>query len=125
MYRMNRCLQLKEDDMKGMDLKTKTVKVNILGSERNLRFDMNTFCELEEIYGDLNAAFDALSKMKLKAVRAFVYAALKSEDESITLTEVGKGLGIEDLEMLANALSDALTSSMPKGDDEPGEVTAT
>jgi hypothetical protein len=122
---MNRFLQLKEDDMKGMDLKTKTVKVNILGSERNLRFDMNTFCELEEIYGDLNAAFDALSKMKLKAVRAFVYAALKSEDESITLTEVGKGLGIEDLEMLANALSDALTSSMPKGDDEPGEVTAT
>lgn len=111
--------------MKGMDLKTKTVKVNILGSERNLRFDMNTFCELEEIYGDLNTAFDALSKMKLKAVRAFVYAALKSEDESITLTEVGKGLGIEDLEMLANALSDALTSSMPKGDDEPGEVTAT
>lgn len=122
---MNRFLQLKEDDMKGMDLKTKTVKVNILGSERNLRFDMNTFCELEEIYGDLNTAFDALSKMKLKAVRAFVYAALKSEDESITLTEVGKGLGIEDLEMLAHALSDALTSSMPKGDDESGEVTAT
>ena len=122
---MNRFLQLKEDDMKGMDLKTKTVKVNILGSERNLRFDMNTFCELEEIYGDLNSAFDALSKMKLKAVRAFVYAALKSEDESITLTEVGKGLGIEDLEMLANALSDALTSSMPKGEDEPGEMTAT
>ena len=105
--------------MKGMDLKTKTVKVNILGSERNLRFDMNTFCELEEIYGDLNTAFDALSNMKLKAVRAFVYAALKSEDESITLNEVGKGLGIEDLEMLATALSEALTSSMPKGDDDP------
>ena len=110
--------------MKGMDLKTKTVKVNILGSERNLRFDMNTFCELEEIYGDLNAAFDALSSMKLKAVRAFVYAALKSEDESISLAQVGKGLGIEDLEMLATALSDALTSSMPKGDDNSGEVTA-
>ena len=121
---MNRSLRHKEDDMKGMDLKTKTVKVNILGSERNLRFDMNTFCELEEIYGDLNAAFDALSNMKLKAVRAFVYAALKSEDESISLAQVGKGLGIEDLEMLANALSDALTSSMPKGDDDPGEVTA-
>lgn len=121
---MNRFRRLKEDDMKGMDLKTKTVKVNILGSERNLRFDMNTFCELEEIYGDLNAAFDALSNMKLKAVRAFVYAALKSEDESITLSEVGKGLGIEDLEMLATALSDALTSSMPKGDDDSGEVTA-
>jgi len=110
--------------MKGMDLKTKSVKVNILGSERNLCFDMNTFCELEEIYGDLNAAFDALSNMKLKAVRAFVYAALKSEDDSITLAQVGKGLGIEDLEMLATALSDALTSSMPKGDDDPGEVTA-
>jgi hypothetical protein len=36
------------------------VKVNILGV-RETRFDMNTFAS-EEIYGDLNAAFDALSK---------------------------------------------------------------
>ena len=110
--------------MKGMDLKTKSVKVNLLGKERELRFDMNTFCELEEIYGDLDVAFDALSKMKLKAVRAFVYAALKSEDDNITLTQVGKGLGIEDLESLANSLSEALESAMPK-EESPGEEIAT
>jgi hypothetical protein len=111
--------------MKGMDLKTKSVKVIIGGTEKNLRFDMNTFCELEEIYGDLNAAFDALTTMKLKAVRAFVYAALKSENEAITLSEVGRSLGIEDLEMLAGALSEALDISMPKEEDPSGEQIAT
>jgi len=111
--------------MKGIDLKSKGIKVNIFGGERELRFDMNTFCELEEIYGDLNAAFDALSEMKLKAVRAFVYAALKSEDETMTLTKVGRNLGIEDLEMLASALSSALDLAMPEGEEEPGEEKAT
>jgi len=50
---------------------------------------------LEEVYGDLNKAFDDLQSMKLKAVRALIYAAVKVEDEEITLKTVGRAAGVE------------------------------
>jgi len=74
--------------MKGNELKNKGIKFILGNKEYELRLEMNTFCELEEIYGDLNAAIDDLQKMKLKSVRALIYATVKIEDETITLKKV-------------------------------------
>ncbi|MEG1256414.1 hypothetical protein [Clostridium sp.] len=43
--------------MKASELKNKGIKITIGKKDYELKFDMNTFCELEEVYGDINQAF--------------------------------------------------------------------
>ena len=107
--------------MKAAELKNKGIKFTLGPKEYELKLNMNTFCELEEIYGDLNTAFEDLQKMKMKAVRALVYAAVKSEDEKATLKGVGEQLQLEDLERLGTAINEALDQAMPEAEEEPGE----
>ena len=111
--------------MKAAELKNKGIKFKLGDKEYELKLNMNTFCELEEVYGDLNAAFDDLQSMKLKAVRALIYAAVKVEDEEITLKTVGEQLGLNDLERLGTAINEALSKAMPEAEDAPGEAKAT
>ncbi|WP_243154686.1 hypothetical protein [Clostridium thermarum] len=68
--------------MKASELKNKGIKINIGNKEYKLKFDMNTFCELEDVYGDINQAFEDLQNKKIKAIRVLIYSAIKAEDES-------------------------------------------
>ena len=111
--------------LKGNELKDRGIKFRLGEKEYELKFNLNTFCELEEIYGDLNKAFEDLQRMKIKAVRALVYAAVKVEDESVTLKNVGALLGLDDLERLGTVINEALSIAMPEVDETSGEVTAT
>ena len=107
--------------MKAAELKNKGIKFPLGNKEYELKFNMNTFCELEEIYGDLNIAFDDLQKMKMKAVRALIYAAIKTEDETVTLKGVGETLKLSDLETLGTAINQALNQAMPEVTENMGE----
>lgn len=107
--------------MKALELKNKGIKFALGDKEYELKFNMNTFCELEEVYGDLNKAFDDLQNMKVKAIRALIFAAVKVEDETVTLKDVGEKLGINDLERLGIAINEALTTAMPEASDTMGE----
>ena len=107
--------------MKANELKNRGIKFQLGPSEHELRLDMNTFCELEEIYGDLNAAFEDLQKMKIKAIRALIYASIKVDNDSITLKEVGRLLEISDLEKLGEAINKALEIAMPEATENMGE----
>jgi hypothetical protein len=111
--------------LKASELKNKGIKFTLGIKEYELKLNMNTFCELEEVYGDLNTAFDDLQKMKLKAVRALVYAAVKTQDEAITLKAVGEMLELDDLERLGAAINEALNKAMPEAEESPGEAQAT
>lgn len=110
--------------LKAKELKNKGIKFTLGEKDYELKLNMNTFCELEEIYGNLDAAFEDLQKMKLKSVRALIYAAVKIEDEEITLKQVGELLGLNDLERLGTAINEALSTAMPEADEEEGEETA-
>lgn len=107
--------------MKAAELKNKGIKFMLGDKEYELKLNMNTFCELEEIYGDLNTAFDDLQKMKMKAVRALIYAAIKTENETITLKEVGQQLELDDMEKLGTAINQALNQAMPEVTENMGE----
>jgi len=111
--------------LKGKELKDKGIKFTLNEKEYELKFNLNTFCELEDIYGDLNKAFEDLQRMKIKAVRALVYAAVKVEDDSVTLKKIGSLLGLDDLERLGTVINKALSIAMPEVDETSGEVTAT
>jgi hypothetical protein len=107
--------------LKAAELKNKGIKLTLGDKEYELKFNMNTFCELEEVYGDINKAFDDLQNMKIKAIRALIYAAIKAQEEDITLKEVGEMLGVKDLERLGKAINNALDSAMPEIDENMGE----
>lgn len=107
--------------MKASQLKNKGIKFQINEKEYELKFDMNTFCELEEVYGDINKAFEDLQNRKIKAIRALIYSAIKAEDESVTLKEVGKMLTLNDMERLGAAINEALMMAMPEVTENMGE----
>ncbi|SUY47672.1 Uncharacterised protein [Clostridium putrefaciens] len=71
--------------MRALELKNKGIKLS--NKEYELKFDMNTFCELEEVCGDINKAFEDLQNRKVKAIRALIYSAIKAEDKSVTLSK--------------------------------------
>lgn len=108
--------------MKAADLKSKGIKFKLGDKEYNLKLNMNVFCELEEIYGDLNKAFEDLQDMKVKAIRALIYSAVKVEDDTATLMDVGENLGINDLERLGTAINEALNTAMPQAEENMGEA---
>lgn len=107
--------------MKATELKNKGVKITLSNKEYNLKFNMNTFCELEEVYGDINKAFEDLQLMKVKAIRALIYSAIKVEDENVTLKSVGDLLSLKDLENLGTLINEALSNSMPEIEENLGE----
>ena len=107
--------------LKASELKNKGIKFTLGDKEYELKFNMNTFCELEEIYGDLNKAFDDLQAMKIKAIRALIYAAIKVDDENATLKSVGEKLELEDLERLGTTINEALSKAMPEASEDMGE----
>lgn len=107
--------------MKASELKNKGIKITIGNKGYELKFDMNTFCELEEVYGDINQAFEDLQNRKLKAIRALIYSAIKAEDETVTLKEVGKMLTLSDIEKLGIAINEALNIAMPEVEENMGE----
>jgi len=111
--------------LKASELKNKGVKFLLKGNEYELKFDMNTFCELEEVYGDINQAFEDLQNRKIKAIRALIYSAIKVENENITLKEVGQMLTLSDMEKLGTAINEALQVSMPEAEENMGELKAT
>lgn len=43
--------------MKASEFKSKVIKINIGNKNYQLKFDINTLYELEEVYGDINQAF--------------------------------------------------------------------
>jgi hypothetical protein len=104
-------------NIKGNELKSKGIKFKLKDNEYELKFDMNCFCELEDVYGDINKAFNDLQKRKIKAVRALIYSAIKVEDEKVTLKEVGEMLTLNDMEKLGSTINEALELSMPEKED--------
>ena len=107
--------------MKASELRNKGIKFILGNKEYELKFNMNTFCELEEVYGDINKAFEDLQLMKIKAIRALLYAAIKVEDDTVTLKSVGDLLQLGDLERLGTVINEALSESMPEIEQNMGE----
>ena len=104
--------------MKARDLKNKGIKFKLGDKEYELKLDMNVFCNLEEVYDELDKAFEDLQNKKIKAIRALIYSVVKVENEDITLKEVGSMLTLDDMERLGETISEALDISMPEVTDE-------
>ena len=95
----------------------KLVKAPItLDRERTLLFNLNAFCDLEDVFGTVDDAMKALQDGKVKALRALLWAGLKHEDPGLTEEAVGAMLGLGDLQEISEAINKAIISAMPEID---------
>lgn len=86
-----------------------------LDGPRSLKFDLNAFAELEEKFGTMDAAFQAMQKGSLKAARTLLWAGLLHEDETLTEKRVGGMVTLANLSGIMDSITSALTSAMPDG----------
>lgn len=99
--------------VKGKDIRNKGIKIN-LDRERTLNFDLNAFCELEEIFGDINKAFNALDSGSMKAIRGLLFAGLKTDDETLTIKKVGSMITMDNIGEISNIIGNTLGAAMPE-----------
>jgi hypothetical protein len=80
---------------------------------RNIKFDLNAFIELEDKYGSIDSALKELDNGNIKAIRTILWAGLIHEDESLTEKQIGKWVDFENLSSVAESLGKGLVAAMP------------
>ena len=56
----------------------------MLDKSRTLKFHLNPFAELEEVYGSVERTFAAMQSNSMKAARTLLWVGLPHEDENLT-----------------------------------------
>lgn len=96
------------------DVKNKVVKIKLNdGVERELKYDLNAMAEMEDRYGSVDAAFEALDSNSIKAVRFILWVGLIHEDPSLTEQKVGSLIDMQYLQELMGTLGEAFSADMP------------
>ena len=83
------------------------------GKDRTLRYTLNAFALLEERYGSIDGAMDALDKGSISAIRLALWAGLIHEDKTLTEEYVGDNIDLFDLEGIAEKMNKAMMGDLP------------
>lgn len=95
-------------------VRTKAPKITLLdGIEHTLRYTLNSMAELEDIYGHVDKAFEALNKGSMKAIRNVLWAGLLHEENPYTVQQVGNLIDMDLMADLQSTMNEAMTGSMP------------
>jgi len=107
----------------GKDLQIQTTTIELKGRKYEMNFDLNSMAELEDIFGTLQIAIAELKKKKLKAVRSFLYAVLKSTDESLTEFEVGKLIDMNNFTTIEKAITKLINNAFEEDENDDKETS--
>lgn len=108
----------------GKDLQAQSTTIELKGKKYDMNFDLNAMAELEDIFGSLQVAIAELKKKKLKAVRSFLYAVLKSTDESLTEFEVGRLIDMNNFTTIERAITKLINNAFEEGEEDEKEASA-
>ena len=84
------------------------------GVERKLRYTLNSFALIEEKYGTIDKAMEALNSGSIAAIRFVLWAGLVHEDENLSEHYVGNQIDLSDLEDLAEKMNKAMMGDLPQ-----------
>jgi len=121
------------------NVRVKPVKIEIDGNVYEVKYDFNAFIELEEIYGSIEEAMEAMQgeivlgkdgkpiivkdednndvekrKFSLKAMRDFLWAGMLFGNTKITKREVGKLLEFGNFQYVVTEMMSAITGALPE-----------
>ena len=106
----------------GKDLQPQITTIELKGKKYALNFDLNAMAELEDIFGSLQIAIAELKKKKLKAVRSFLYAVLKSSDEDLSEFEVGKLIDMNNFTSIEKAITKLINNAFEEDGNDDKET---
>ena len=128
-------------------VRAKEGKINIEGKDYIVKFTMNSFIELEDEFGSIDEAMDAIRgipivdnegkpvmqitidektgketkeqkrKMSLKAIRKFLYVGLISKQPDLKETDVGDIITLANMGEIIKAITDTMADSLPNSDE--------
>lgn len=107
------------------DVRPKVTHITLSdGVEREIKFTLNAMAEMEERYGSVEAAFEALDKGSIKASRFVLWTGLMHT--GLTEEQVGELIDIQCIKGIMEKVSDALSNDLPpEGEQVPnGPVLA-
>lgn len=88
-----------------------------LDKTRHMKFSLNALCDLQDEYGDVIDAFmKATEKQDFKMIRKLLFVSLRDEDEELEERHVGKMIDMQNLNQVMEALTGALTASVPESE---------
>lgn len=105
------------------DIREVSVMVE-LDIPREIRFDMNAFAELEDKFGSMDAAFQAMQTGSMKAARTLLWAGLIHADQTLTEREVGRMVTLQNIHEVIARITTALTEAVPGTGNGDGEQEA-
>jgi hypothetical protein len=103
--------------MEGKDIKQTGITI-MLDKERHMQFSLNAMCDLEEKFGDVGKAMDAMQEGSMKAIRYLLYLSLANEDETLTEKKVGALINVNTLAEVMHKLTEAMVISMPEANEK-------
>ena len=99
------------------EIKIKPIPI-VLDKPRTIVFDLNSFAELEESYGSVQAVLDEMAKGSIKALRLLLWAGLVHEQDNLTPKDVGRLIQFGDVPKLTDLLNGALEKAQPSPEEE-------
>ncbi|OGI00471.1 MAG: hypothetical protein A2Y25_12030 [Candidatus Melainabacteria bacterium GWF2_37_15] len=98
------------------DIRQKKIPITLGEKTYHLHYDLNAFAELEEIYGSVEAAMNALCEGSVKAIINVLRAGLLHENEALTQKDIGKMFDLSNIKAVGELINQAITEAMPKSE---------
>ena len=98
------------------DIRQKKIPITLGEKTYHLHYDLNAFAELEEIYGSVEAAMNALCEGSVKAIINVLRAGLLHENETLTQKDIGKMFDLSNIKAVGELINQAITEAMPKSE---------
>lgn len=84
------------------------------GVERELKYTLNAMAEMEDRFGSVEAAFNAVEKGSMKAIRFMLWVGLIHTEEGLTEQQVGNLIDVQCMENIMQKMQAALGDDMPE-----------
>lgn len=100
------------------DVREKSTPIK-LDKPRHIMFDLNAFGDLEEEFGDITKAFEALQGGSVNTIKKLLWMGLKHEDEFLTERQVGSLITFNRLTEIMELVGVAMGEGLPKNEESP------
>jgi hypothetical protein len=92
--------------------------ITLNDKDYKLKYTLSSFAMMEDRYGNVDAAMDAMNKGSFKAIIFMLYIGLVSSDKSVTEEFVGDTIEIQDMTEIAEKMNAVMNVDLPQKDDQ-------
>ena len=102
-----------------------SIKINLGGKERELKFDLGVMSDYEDLTGDNALMDDVFKKITSKKLIRMLFVVLKVNEPEITIDEIGKMITGHNIKEVLPKVIEAFNLGLPDPDKEKKKVVKT